>query len=333
MFRSAALKTVKVGFASSWTKLDPYGDVKTTLLSFLGKYNVQQVPPMEADYFFFSVFNGLHHAEAGEHAVKILLTGENYCPDFNACDYAMSFEYLDYGDRHLRLPLYMLYSNVDALKDRSPLTMEDLRARKNFCSFIFSNGKADPFRDRFFGELNKRIPVHSAGRHLANTQSVDLSHPELSPNLRKRRYMEDFRFSLSFENSSHPGYVTEKIADAFIARTIPVYWGDPCIGEEFNEDAFINARAFRDMTSAIDFIQALNSDESRMLAMLNAPPLKKPDQIENYWRRLGAFLDNIFDQGTVAARRMPQYGFAGNLQRKRRKDCKGFKGLLKTNRV
>lgn len=327
------MKTVKVGFASSWAKLDPYGEVKETLLSFLGKYDVRQVPPADADYLFFSVFNGLHHAEAGEHAVKILLTGENYCPDFNACDYAISFEYLDYGDRHLRLPLYMLYSNVDALKDRSPVTAEQLRARKNFGNFIYSNGNADPYRDQFFKELNNRMPVHSAGRHLANNQSLDLAFPELSPNLRKRRYMEDFRFSLAFENSAHPGYVTEKIADAFIARTIPVYWGDPRVGEEFNEEAFVNAGAFHDMASAIDFIQALNSDENRMLATLNAPPLKRQDQIENYWRKLGSFLDTIFGQGADAARRRPQYGFAGNLQRKRRKDSQGFKGLLKTNRV
>lgn len=327
------MKTVKVGFASSWKSVDPDGDVKAAFLPLLGHLDVQQVPPGEADYLFFSVFDGNHHVEAHENAVKILFTGESYCPDFNACDYALSFEYLDYGDRHLRLPLYLLYPNGNALSNRAPVTVQDLRSRRNFCNFIYSNGNADPFRDRLFRELNQQMAVHSAGRHLANTQSVDLSFPELPPNLRKRRYMEDFRFSLALENSSHPGYVTEKIVDAFIARTVPIYWGDPRISDEFNVEAFVNAGAFKNVADAIDFIMKLNADEERMITTLNAPPLKKPDQIEAYREKLGAFLANIFDQDLSLARRRPRYGFAGNLQTKRRKYGTGMRRILKINRI
>lgn len=327
------MKTVKVGFSASWERSDPDGDTRATFLSFLSKYDVRIVPPREADYLFFSVFNGDHHGEAHERSVKILFTGENYCPDFNACDYALSFEYLDYGDRHLRLPLYLLYSNIGTLADRPTVTLEQLRARKHFCNFIYSNGEADPRRDALFNALNRKMPVHSAGRHLTNTQGVDAAFPGLTPNLRKRRYMEDFRFSLACENSSHPGYVTEKIADAFIARTIPIYWGDPKVADEFNEAAFVNTGAFPDLEAVIDHVTELSRDEERMLAMLNASPLKQPDQLTCYWAKLQAFFERIFDQDLAVAQRRPAYGFGGNLQIRRRKDAIGHRRLFKRNRV
>lgn len=37
--------------------------------------------------------------------------------------------------------------------------------------------------------------------------------------------MRRYKFTIAFENQSYPGYVTEKIADALMAGTVPIYWG------------------------------------------------------------------------------------------------------------
>ena len=56
-------------------------------------------------------------------------------------------------------------------------------------------------------------------------------------------------FHLAIENSQNKNYFTEKIIDAFITKTIPIYWGCPNIEEFFdvrgmyivkNEDEAIN---------------------------------------------------------------------------------------------
>jgi alpha(1,3/1,4) fucosyltransferase len=326
------LKTLKIGFSSSWEILDPGGDV-SSLLKFLGKYQLEITTPQDADYLIYTVFNGKHHGEARPDAIKIFFTGENFCPDFNVCDYALSFEYLDYGDRHLRYPLYLFYPDVDKLNRRTEVTALDLKSRPHFCNFIVSNGKAEPARDAFFQTLDKRLHVHSAGRHLRNTESMDQLHPQYDGNALKRRYMQDFRFSLAFENSSHPGYVTEKIVDAFMARTVPIYWGDPRVCDEFNPDSFVNVHDFADWETAIDYIVALNDDEQRMLAMLNTSPLKKPDQTQIYQRKLQSFLENIFDQPIATARRRPRAGFALRMERRRRRDESSFRRWFRWNRV
>ncbi|MGH7793264.1 MAG: glycosyltransferase family 10 domain-containing protein, partial [Thermodesulfobacteriota bacterium] len=37
--------------------------------------------------------------------------------------------------------------------------------------------------------------------------------------------LKEYNFILAFENTDYPGYITEKIIHAFMAGTIPLYWG------------------------------------------------------------------------------------------------------------
>jgi len=54
----------------------------------------------------------------------------------------------------------------------------------------------------------------------------------------------DGRFSLILENCVYPGYVTEKIFDAFRAGTVPIYLGAPDIEDFVPPDCFIDFRRF-----------------------------------------------------------------------------------------
>lgn len=46
-------------------------------------------------------------------------------------------------------------------------------------------------------------------------------------------------YSICVENSSNKGYHTEKIIDAFLSKTIPVYWGCKNIGDFYDMDGII----------------------------------------------------------------------------------------------
>jgi alpha(1,3/1,4) fucosyltransferase len=55
-----------------------------------------------------------------------------------------------------------------------------------------------------------------------------------------------YRFCLCYENAEYyPGYITEKIFDALVAGSVPVYWGAPDITEVVPADCFIDARQLR----------------------------------------------------------------------------------------
>lgn len=66
-----------------------------------------------------------------------------------------------------------------------------------------------------------------------------------------------YRFCLCFENASFPGYITEKIFDALLADTIPVYLGAPDIATYVWPDVFVDARRFRSWTALAQFLSVM----------------------------------------------------------------------------
>ena len=295
---------------------------------------ITTVPVEQADYVFYSNFETEHHA-LGPDVIRIMITGENICPDFNACDYAISSEHLAYSDRHFRVPVYVLYGKTAELGHRSKFSEKDLLQKTQFCNFIYSNSKlAHPIREDFFRALDSRIPVISAGRFLQNDGSLSKQANDLDWHSSKLKFQHRFRFTIAIENSESPGYITEKLTDAFLARTIPIYWGDPCVSEEFNPQAFIDLRSYENVSAAIDDIIRVDQNPERMLEILNAPGFKDgANKISEFKEGAQAFLQAIFDQPLYEARRRPRHGNSLSLEQKRRRDQTGFKKLLKRNRL
>lgn len=54
-------------------------------------------------------------------------------------------------------------------------------------------------------------------------------------------------FHIAVENSRHDNYFTEKIVDAFVTKTIPLYWGCPNIGDFFNLDGIVTFEDEKDL--------------------------------------------------------------------------------------
>jgi len=63
----------------------------------------------------------------------------------------------------------------------------------------------------------------------------------------KNEGLDDYCFSLVIENSKVNGYFTEKILDCFLTGTVPIYWGDPSIGEIFDINGIIVLNSLNDI--------------------------------------------------------------------------------------
>lgn len=67
-----------------------------------------------------------------------------------------------------------------------------------------------------------------------NEYSKDLSHipkGEYPEHYGKRILFDDSMFNISVENTKHNNFYTEKIAQAFSTKTVPIYWGCPNIDD------------------------------------------------------------------------------------------------------
>lgn len=220
-------------------------------------YDVEVVRHRRPDVLFYS-FIGFEHLRYG--CRRIFYTGENQRPPWRACDFALTMDF-DPSPRHFRVPHFLLYPWVRTLAPKPTEGLDAVYDRPRFCTFVVSNPNCAE-RDRFFHLLSEYRKVDSGGRHLNN---VGGRVPD------KHAFLREGRFHLAFENSSHPGYTTEKIADAMHAQAIPIYWGNPDVGRDFNKASFVDVLDYDSFDRAVDAVIRLDQDRAAFEAMLREP--------------------------------------------------------------
>lgn len=184
--------------------------------------------------------------------VRVFYSMENERPDYRECDFAITFDRVS-DERHLRLPYFVMHEDISPLSPRPFDRSRTLEEKTGFCCFVHSN-PFGPTRNRLLTRLSKYKHVVSGGRFRNNLgyQVKD-----------KVAFMRSFKFAFAFENESYPGYTTEKLADALLANTIPIYWGNQHVGEDFNPAAFLSRHDFSSDEALIERIREI--DESKEL--------------------------------------------------------------------
>lgn len=179
-------------------------------------------------------------------------------------------------DRQIRFPLYLYYL-YDFLLDGT-IDSFDYFFRKrnrsenktNFCNFICGGPQDgyEQFRDIFFKKLNKYKKIDCPGSRYNNMARLEGgSHDGLEASRIKRRFIREnnYKFTLSFENTSEKdgyyGYTSEKLLDAMVSNTLPIYWGNIHIDREFNTKSFINYHDYKSDDEVIEKIIELDNDE------------------------------------------------------------------------
>ncbi|TVZ53389.1 glycosyltransferase family 10 domain-containing protein [Dokdonia sp. Hel_I_53] len=198
--------------------------------------------------------------------LRIFYTGENRKSDFSACDFSISFEYLN-KENHYRLPCYSVrafYFNFlpelvrELTRDEA---LVEWNRKSKFCCTVVSNGKS-AVRNDFFHKLNATKQVDSGGRYLNNIGGAVED---------KFKFTEDYKFVFAFENQRYPGYLTEKLMDAILVNSIPIYWGDPKVNKDFNPKRFLNYSDYIDEEALIQDILAIENDKDRFISMISQP--------------------------------------------------------------
>ena len=227
---------------------------------------------------------------------RLYYTAENIRPNFRFCDFAVSFDY-DSRPNHLRVPLYSVYFNNETLTGKRDIN-EIIRQNRDFCSFVVSNSRESEERIRFFHDLSEYRPVASGGKYANNVGG---------PVTDKRAFIRNYKFNIAFENSSYPGYTTEKIAEAWVEGCIPIYWGNPRIEEEINPGCFINVGKFSSHHEAIEYILEVDNSEDLYRKYLEAPFFRNnmvPEELrdETISLKLKTFIEEALNLNRIAAR-------------------------------
>ena len=272
------------------------------------------------DYDYYFAMETIYHdrdsmvelLESKQDAIRIMLCGEVVYPDLNLFDYAIYyFGHYKSFDRIIDSPyLYALEGSVydsvgeidNSKKDIDPEYI--LSTKSKFCNFIYSNPLAHPMRDEIFFALSKYKFIDSLGNHLKN---VDIDDTRFSTGWEKIsiKLKSPYKFSISVENAYAPGYTTEKIITSMLANSIPIYFGNPLIGEEFNEKAIINVHKYHDLSEVVDRVREIDENDQLYCEIL-AEPWRNAKQISTCVQRRVMYeeaLKNLFEKDVQDARR------------------------------
>jgi hypothetical protein len=242
-----------VHFTDFWKGFDPENNFFINLLRESFKVEIDSVKP---DILFYS-YKGNDFLTFD--CNRVFFTGENIRPRLFDCDYALCFDYSS-NKRIIRLPLYVLYKGFETLVN--PKDVDQLVSQKSkFCSFVVSNRYSQK-RMSFFKKLSEYKKVDSGGGYLNN-----IGYPVVD----KSEFLKPYKFNIAFENTSFPGYTTEKVMEPMVAGSIPIYWGNPLIDKDFNTKSFINWNDFGSDEAVIERIIELDQDEEKYRKMLTEP--------------------------------------------------------------
>lgn len=231
--------------------------------------------PVGTPFFIKRQFAGkkvFYTGEDVEHPrTQLALYYGDYCLD--QTDLSMGFGQVKH-ERYLRFPYWLLttFSPEDgatAIKKRIKKINECHYEKSRECVLI---NKHDPAgtRELVYNGVKDILDVKLAGQWRNNTRELwdDFGND-------KEAYLRTFKFNICAENNNTKDYVTEKIFDAFIAGSIPLYYGalnDPEPGL-INRDAVIFWNKEGNNAENREKIRELKNNESFYQEFMSRPKL------------------------------------------------------------
>ena len=213
---------------------------------------------------------------SGSGRVKVFYTGENERPPEGRWDAYLSFDMHSFDGRNAYLPLWWITSSDLLIPTISPylgkpITIDqmlnprisDLTNRKKFCvAFI---GTAYPFRMHAISASSKVGTVDVYGGIARETRRTRAEE--------KYEIAQDYKFVFAFENDLYPGYVTEKVPEAWATGAVPLYWGsDPA--KLLNQESFINLANFPTLEDFVEKIREVNENDQLWHNIASQPLLQ-----------------------------------------------------------
>lgn len=278
LFILCAPMALRIAFADMWQQFDPWYNFITALLRIMTDDTLEVTTPKNCDTLIYSVFGDTH--QQYKNKFRIHFTGENTRPPIHDADFCISFDldacnYGNINSTNYRLPLWWWFIDwFDEYQSRAeqdwywgipPQYLDqpnefNQTPKTKFCAAVFQNSAWPRFET--LGAFSARYKAIDAYGGANNLSLGGTAYDKL-------KLLAQYKFSLCYENSSYPGYVTEKLLHAKVAGTIPIYWGSRTVALDFNPACCLFFDG--DYDKLVAEVRRLDEDDAAYEAMVQQP--------------------------------------------------------------
>ncbi|EFB20499.1 hypothetical protein PANDA_017864, partial [Ailuropoda melanoleuca] len=142
----------------------------------------------------------------------------------------------------------------------NPFVFEVPSKEKLVC-WVVSNWNPEHARVKYYNELSKSIEIHTYGQAFGEYVNDKNLIPTIST----------CKFYLSFENSIHKDYITEKLYNAFLAGSVPVVLGPSRENYEnyIPADSFIHVEDYNSPSELAKYLKEVDKNNKLYLSYFN----------------------------------------------------------------
>jgi len=319
---------VRVSFVDFWPGFNPHAFLIPLLEAAPFHFTVQVVKSGGADIELHSVFSssakrfvkgvgrrtrrlvtGRTAANLGRadeptsEAIRIWLSGENIRPPYQGWDATLSFDPDSQIAKNAYFPLWwqMFPELIGGGRSARPGIVRVSKFLPLETFLMDRNGEAGQ-RTKFACAIisNPESTRMCAIRALQELGPVDVfGRVTGQPISDKFEVFRDYQFAVCFESDTYPGYVTEKLFDAWGAGCIPLWWGLDR-GSHLNSNAFVNLAETTGVDGFIAEVERLHRDSDARNEMSSLRVLSQRPTLDSVRSLLAHVLLGFRPSGDLA---------------------------------
>ncbi|XP_069823951.1 3-galactosyl-N-acetylglucosaminide 4-alpha-L-fucosyltransferase FUT3-like [Dendropsophus ebraccatus] len=169
-----------------------------------------------------------------------------------------------------------IFSPYGWLEKRDEKENFTIPQKTRLVAWAVSNWKTQLRRFQYYEELKPHIQIDIYGKQ----------HLPLPKSYSQLRTFSQYKFYLSFENSIHEDYITEKLwSNAFLSGTVPVVMGPPRKNYErfIPPDSFIHVDDFSSAQELASYLLSLDGDDEKYEQYFNWRNTYQPVKDRKMW--------------------------------------------------
>ena len=263
---------MKIAFTDFWLDFQPHHNFFKDLFEDIYG-DVTVTAPDQCDILFFGPYSAQHKSFSKDKIIKIFYTGENERPNFEDCTYSLTFDFEDYEGRNIRLPLWFI--QLDWYNKKGYTNPEFVLPLDK----IYQNTHIDTPKTKFCVLVNNNLFSNRLAciEALKPYKAVDCFGKPFGNwfygESKKYEIFSHYKFSICFENSLAPtgGYYTEKLIHAKCSGTLPLYYADANISQDFNTKSFLNLNNYASMKDFAEHVIAIDQNDELYQQIIKEP--------------------------------------------------------------